>query len=423
MLRFACVVARFPFLAVTVAFLSGCGGTATSIGRGGGGDTGATGQSGSAPGGAASDGTMSGGTTSGGTMSGGTTSGGTTSGGTTSGGSSAASGSGGGVTLPPVDAGSIQDRHAACHEAFAAQYQTRCGGPTLRPDEMIRRQALFEADCMSQFEMPGNGVTAAALMTCSVLLQTGTCENPDGPPPECDFRGTLPGGAPCFHDSQCQSGSCPNRDYTPGGPGPFRCGTCTAVAPSVDSPCPDSTCPAGSLCVNTDPVKPSATCVPLVVGAEGAPCDELTNLCARDDFCDGPTRSCVPLRDVGEPCGSKWITGCKAPLYCTAVGGTCAAPHPVGEPCEYNWQCVPGTVCDFTTGHCANMLWGDPGAPCDAVAHGCSTGNCVTSNPGGTSFCPIVVGVGEPCDIGHQCDEGLLCFEGKCVGYYAITCQ
>jgi hypothetical protein len=170
-------------------------------------------------------------------------------------------------------------------------------------------------------------------------------------------------------------------------------------------------------------VKPSATCLPLVVGAEGAACDELTNLCAQDYFCDGPTRRCVPLRDVDETCGSKWVTGCKPPLYCTAVGGVCTAPHPVGEPCEYNSQCVPGAVCDFTTKHCANLVWGEPGAPCDGGSNGCRTGNCVTSPPGRTSFCPIVVGVGEGCDIDHQCDEGSLCFDGKCVGNYAISCQ
>ena len=397
------MVIRITLLAVMVAALSSCGGNATSsIGRGGGGDTGAAGRSGSAPGGAASGGSDA---------PGGTTSGGAT------------SGSGGSVTLPPVDPGTIEERRAACHEAFGAQYQTRCGGPTLHPDELIRRQALFEADCMMQFEMPGNGVTAAALTTCSLLLRTGSCETPDGPPPECDFRGTLPGGAPCFHDSQCQSGSCPNQDISPGGPGPYRCGTCMAVAPSVDGPCLDSACPRGSMCINTDPVRPSATCIPLVVGAEGDACDELTHRCAQDYFCDGPSRRCVPLRDVGEVCGSKWVTGCKAPLYCTAVGGICSAPHAVGEPCEYDSQCAPGTGCDQVTRYCAEIVWGEPGAPCDGGRLGCRMGYCVTSFPGGTSFCPTVVGLGAACDYEHQCDEGSLCFEGQCVGNNAIHCQ
>jgi hypothetical protein len=103
------VANRIAFLAMFAALLPCCGGSATSsIGRGGGGDTGATGQSGSASGGAASGGAGA--------------SGGTTSGGTTSGGSGAASGSGGGVTLPPVDPGSIQERRAACREAFGAQW-------------------------------------------------------------------------------------------------------------------------------------------------------------------------------------------------------------------------------------------------------------------------------------------------------------
>lgn len=391
-------VIRIAFVAVVMASLSGCGGHATSsIGRGGGGDTGANGQSGSAPGGAASGGAF-------------------VPGGATSGGRDAASDSSGGVTLPPVDPGSIEERRAACHEAFGARYQTRCGGPTLQPDELIRRQALFEADCMMQFEMPGNGVTAAALETCSTLLQTGSCETPDGPPPECDFRGTFPGGAPCFHDSQCQSGFCPNRLIPPDGPTFYRCGTCAEVAPSVGSNCLRGTCPKGSQCINTDPRKPSATCLPVVVGAEGDACDEVTLLCAPDYFCDGPTRRCVPLRDAGETCGSKWVTGCKAPLYCIAVGGVCTAPSSVGEPCTENVHCLPGTACDVATGHCAEMSWGEPGASCDSGPHACRTGNC-------TTVCPIVVGVGQPCDYQHQCDEGLLCFEDKCVGNYAIDCQ
>lgn len=397
------MVARFAFVAATLALASACGGKETSsIRSGGGGDTGAPGNGGAHSGGNASGGI-----------------------GAASGGSSVV------ITVDsstisgvgPVDAGTIAERRAACQHTFSVQHSTRCGGPTLLAEELSRRAALFEADCVKQFDLPGNGVTAAALEACASATEAAPCQTPDGPPPECDLRGMLPVGAPCFHGTQCQSGVCPNQDFTQGGPSALHCGTCTDMADKIGGSCSNGGCPAGSRCVNTDPMHPSATCLPLVVGDDGDSCDEISRLCALGLYCDGLTRRCVPLRGLGEPCGSNWVTGCVPPLYCSDAPGVCAAPGKVGDPCEFAAQCSAGLACDYTTNRCSEVEWNPPGAPCDAGAHLCRTGECQTSTLGMANFCPFVVAEGQACEDQHVCDEGSVCFGGKCVGSNSVECR
>src|SRR5215471_8706647 len=100
------------------------------------------------------------------------------------------------LSVPPADAGA---RNAACDHYYAAQY-LRCGGPRLPVDEAARIQVRFEEACAS-------------------ALDVSPCEFPAGLPQECNFKGSLSGGASCRDGLQCASGLCQGQvEYTPGGP-------------------------------------------------------------------------------------------------------------------------------------------------------------------------------------------------------------
>jgi hypothetical protein len=354
----------------------------------------------------------------------------TTSGDTTGGGSPAGGASGtSGQSPAKIDAGSEEERSRACQHAFAVAHSDRCSGPIRPADEAARASTLFEQDCMNQFELPGNGVTAAALDACASATEVAACQTPDGAPPECDLRGTLPGGAPCFVATQCESGRCDGTiEINPGGgTSPAKCGHCVPVA-RVGQPCPQGGCTQGSMCVTMMPY-PSASCVALTFGGEGASCDELTAVCQRGLYCEGQSKRCTPLADLGEPCGSQYVTGCKPPLFCTGAPGTCKAPGETGAACNGEGECASGLGCAFQQQRCTPITWVAPGDVCDDVGL-CLRGSCVPDDhgPGGAPFpghCPLFPADGARCatTIPDSCEEPSTCFDGTCQPLHSIRCE
>lgn len=322
---------------------------------------------------------------------------------------------------PSIDAGSEEERLHACKHAFAVEHSARCGGPVLPSDEAARAAALFEQDCMNQFALRGNGVTAAALEACATATEAAACQTPDGPPPECDLRGLLPGGAPCIVKTQCESGSCVVI-HPPGGfDWPAECSRCGPVV-RVGEPCPQGGCPRGSLCINTKPDAPSYLCVALILGEQGASCDGLTAICQRGLYCDGQSKRCAPLGDVGQPCGSKYPTGCKPPLICSGAPGTCKVPGEIGAPCQNHIDCAAELVCAYQEKRCAPVTWVAPGGFCDDVQR-CLQGSCGANGPLEIQ-CPLIRPDGASCAPNQNaCDEASVCFDGTCRPLHSIRCE
>jgi hypothetical protein len=336
-----------------------------------------------------------------------------------SGGTTGVNGAGGALA---GDSASDSDKAAACEHLFLAIYSTRCGGAGLEPGEAMRELPLFQSDCLAQFSLPGNGVAASALEACASAMEIAAC-NP-GPLLECDFRGTLPGGAACSAPNQCNSGFCDMGAVGPGGGSlPFNCGHCSEAV-DIGGDCSQGECVAGASCVSHD-LAPS--CVAIHVGAEGDQCDDLTVLCPNDLYCSGRSQTCVPLGALGNPCGSRWITGCVAPNYCDGSPGNCRALGDAGADCSLGQLCGPGLLCDATTKMCTAVQWTEPGQPCGTGVHICRMGQCLGSSSGvqgPVGVCPFIAALGEPCDdVKTACDMGAICYHGTCVGAHSVACK
>jgi hypothetical protein len=410
-------------IAAALLIASACGGHVDTVGHGGG-ESGSSG-SGASAGNGGNDETVDGATGSGVASAGNGGNGETVDGAT-----GALTGAGGSTVH---DTSSDAAKAAACEHLFLATHSTRCGGAGLEPDEAKRELALFGNDCVQQFAQPGNGVTVSALEACAAAMEIADCNLVDGPPQACDFRGTLPGAAQCSVSTQCKSGSCDTRQEitTPGGGFlPFECGKCTEAA-NLGEACPGGGCVAGSACINQSPTSSGDTsrCVAIHVGAKGDPCDELTALCADDLYCSGRSRTCIPLGELGNSCGSKWPTGCKAPNYCDGAPGNCRAPGNTGADCSGGQPCAAGLACDEGTRLCAQIQWSEPGQPCDLGVHVCRADQCYQGSfgggvPGATGVCPFITGLGESCGgPTHVCDAGAVCYHGKCEGAHSVVCE
>ena len=326
----------------------------------------------------------------------------------------------------------------ACDHHFAATFSTRCGGPVLPADELARIKTRFVQACEKGLAL-SDGSASARVEACVSDLETSACQMPEGPPPACDLRGPLPGGAACSEDRQCQSGACLDTAIlTPGGgPEKRHCGHCASNVATGEN-CFDANvrCPASALCVNAGAPDSVHICMAVVEGDVGASCDDLTSRCKSGLYCDGQTSQCARLGDQGAHCGarsSNWPTGCKAPLVCKGAPATCQSPGTSDGPCQTDEECTSGLGCViFNTectsgppcvkGRCESITWVGSGAPCGGAAR-CLVGSC--SNvllPGG--HCPAVIPDGEACNSAENtCDVFAECINGLCKSQGNFVCK
>ena len=356
------------------------------------------------------------------------------------------------------DGGSTGPLIAACDHYFTAQY-LRCGGPRLPPDETARIQARFEQVCANEIALAGSGVTSATLEACASALDVSPCELPAGPPPACNFKGSLPGGAACTDGLQCTSGQCQDHvPITPAGPtGSATCGTCEAAV-AVGEVCAHDNFSAGcstGICLTNDTTAslPTYTCTAISQGDPGAPCDDLAATCKPGLYCAAQTGKCTQLGAMGAPCGDGSAPpgapgGCLAPLACVGLpGASVCSSGAAGALCLSDYDCnaglgcVPAGPCASNgqtarfgcsqSGQCTSMTWAGPGQPCsDAVR--CLVGTCFGSGFASTGqdadgglivgTCPMVVPDGQPCAVG-TCDTFSECFAGKCQLLDSVVCK
>jgi hypothetical protein len=113
------------------------------------------------------------------------------------------------------------------------------------------------------------------------------------------------------------------------------------------------------------------------------------------------------MRDanVGEPCGN-----CLSGLRC--VDGKCQVRGEIGAACKYSSDCRSGLGCD-PQGHCANLVLGTAGSPCDASTNlRCATG--LYCSPSAKGVCTAAKKRGEACATGDRCEQFTACRGGFC---------
>ncbi len=212
--------------------------------------------------------------------------------------------------------------------------------------------------------------SASAQTTCLATIQATTCleilHGAGGfPCMEAIVAGTVGQGGQCSDPAECSAGFCS-----------FPTGTCpgTCAAPvSLDGSCSaDGQCVSGLVCGNSK-------CSAVNVVADGATCNDVTEVCGATSYCpEFLPHTCTPVGVEGSPCYSP--SQCSTPLTCNIVTTTCTAYAARGQPC--------GTTagCNFFTDYCTSA--GTCGAlpvlgdSCDA------SGWC-----GGDSWCDTLLAV------------------------------
>lgn len=187
--------------------------------------------------------------------------------------------------------------------------------------------------------------------------------------PSCErfVVGLAADGAACVAGAECASERCVLPDACT-----MACcaGTCASAPAAVGGACIDGTgCVDGTRCAD-------GRCVALL--AEGAPCDQQQDACARGTFCTpeaggGATRCarfpmrgeacplyfCDDLRDFCDPqtflCAPQvplgaMCTGSGCAFYATCTDGVCATLPQAGASC--NRYCLGDLVCSEETGTC-----------------------------------------------------------------------
>lgn len=197
------------------------------------------------------------------------------------------------------------------------------------------------------------------------------------------FTGTLPGGAGCALNAECQSDGCSM--------------TCAAT---------DTTCCPPGICLPG--VEPRALAV-------GAKCT--SGVCGEGEFCDTTADICRARFGEGASCKDGI---CQQGLVCSNVSATCVKPSQVGGTCS-------GDFCDGQTALCSTD------ATCVAAPHvgdACTNGYCDVALNCLNGICAIPGVIGQACvgaDGSQQCQHGITalgneevaCVSGLCAQRYA----
>jgi hypothetical protein len=282
-----------------------------------------------------------------------------------------------GVVLVVAAVGACGDsRGDACEKYVDAFLNSDCSAFVASPSGFASVKSRALDACANLMALEGTSFTPAFAEQCAaavpvtgcipIALEYGACATKPG---------SLPVGAACQDDAQCES---------------TRCDT-------TSSPC--------------------GTCLPSI--PEGGDCSGL-GLCVSGTMCTQGTCTAPMFAASGEACDDT-MTFCKSGLVCT---GTCGAPGNAGDPCFRYSDCASGLQCSDASGTGGRCIaapaptFASPGEPCSDTTP-CFVGLCANG------VCPMPIADGQPCSAtsGAPCDFGSTCFGGKCQRVYAVACQ
>jgi hypothetical protein len=235
--------------------------------------------------------------------------------------------------------------------------------------------------CVAQLAPPGATATTEDWNTCAGKLGSATCAEFISGTVGCKLpSGTLPIGAPCGVDHQCQSSNCAVTNDS--------CGTCAPPLPGEKETCVDG-------------------------------CADSTLACVTDTT---GAKTCVKRVSAGAACSD--ASPCLAAYVCTS-SGSCALPRTLGQTCDATNATAPpcngalGLYC--SAGICVAYQFADAGAACglvgteSVVCTGAAFCRVPTDSKTGTCVAPAPDGA--PCDLanGPYCMSGASCSGGTCV--------
>jgi hypothetical protein len=287
------------------------------------------------------------------------------------------------IGLCTVLPGCGPSRQQACSDLAAAMCakMAQCTAFDIAHDygDSVTCEARETQQCLNDANAEDSARSASNAEACAQAYAGWDCQSwmLDEPPEAClPTIGSLPVGASCAINSQCQTIYCSFQDGT-------ECGTC-AYLPLVGDSCSSTDCSFGLLCA------PGQTCsTPVPSGGACGP----ANACTPDDDCVGDTgaSTCQPKGNMaGVPCDSHSRT---LP-NCSASGGLACLGTPGAQSCVSETLVAAGQAC----------------GPLDDGGYGqCRYSACIES--AGQKTCVAYAGDGEPCDTisGPVCTLPAIC--------------
>jgi hypothetical protein len=227
-------------------------------------------------------------------------------------------------------------------------------------------------NCVNALAAMGTGTTPDSVETCALAVPGETCQDylQNNTPTACLPKvGSLPTGAACSFNAQCQTSNC----SVPRG---SLCGTCKDP-PALGDPCTETGCGINQVCTAME------TCESWV--QSGGMCDNQIHECAPGQTCVIPsmmtTGTCMPsVEQLDATCDRTKTTG-----------GTCDS--------------IAGLFCS-TTNKCVAINYVDAGMICGSPDKGVSENLCTkaaacyaSQTMGMPSMCLKLGNDGDPCDI------------------------
>ncbi|HZS38691.1 MAG TPA: hypothetical protein VFF06_17790 [Polyangia bacterium] len=230
--------------------------------------------------------------------------------------------------------------------------------------------------CVNALAAPSTGNSPDREETCAAAYPAQDCADffIGNPPAVCVNTGLLANGASCSFNGQCMSSYCVGDKNA-------QCGTCG------DEP------------------------------AQGASCSN--DFCARGQFCDANTTTCVTGGTAGSACNR--TAPCNPGFLCVgatmAMMGTCqAAATTAGATCDPLQRTAPGCdanlglSCNTMTKTCSAISYVGDGQPCGVLASGAAAGcagggQCIIATGSTMGTCKAPAADGAACDtaLGPPC--------------------
>jgi hypothetical protein len=319
-------------------------------------------------------------------------------------------------------AGTNGDSAAACEQSFDAYIAAQACSFPLPSSEVTRLRPRFLTDCEALLALPGIGVTASEIATCSAATLASPCIPPTLPTCAFTTPGRLGNGSSCIVGSQCTSTSCAI-GASPDGRQPIApsCGACAATIPTGGL-CDGGGCTSDAVCTY-DSDAGTSICSPFTYVGAGVYCADGMSICNPGLVCGQYSQVCTAPGGPGDRCAYA-ANECEAGLVCPAA--ECVQVF-ADASCGRNPQlpsaeCDPGLYCDGSSFTCVPRLWAMPGESCDSAA--CLVGACDETSST-TSVCPAVVQDGDPCptDSTATCDTFSICDGTVCRLANTVACR
>jgi hypothetical protein len=250
-----------------------------------------------------------------------------------------------------------------------------CCGKLGKPTDGASCRAVYGGLVGSQQYDPGKG--SACLSELRALSSTPTfCDNPSAPSCKGAFKeagsGNKQPGEECSKDGDCAPSGEGNVNCASNYSGSSETRACQIEleGKAGDTPCISTR--DGNVTSTSFSSSSGGDAGPQAPPARGFICDV-----AKGVYCDGKSKACEAIHNVGESCESFDSYACVKTAFCDSLTRKCLGRRAVGEDCSTNSQsCTEKTNCDQVTKKCVAGL--PDGTACKTSSQ-CASDHCVNS--------------------------------------------